>query len=95
MKDVTILKKSEMSFLPGCPVKSLAGHDKGEYFIILSEEGDFVLLADGRLRTVEKPKKKNKKHIQAAKQPLVTEFPITNEIIRKELKNYMKNCCSN
>lgn len=95
MSDVTKLKESGMGSLPGCPARSLAGHDKGEYFIIISDEGEFVTLADGRLRTAEKPKKKRKKHIQIIKQPLITEFPVKDEIIQKVLKNYRKDHCSN
>lgn len=95
MKGSEILKGSEGMFLPGCPARSLAGHDKGEYFVILSDCGEFVMLADGRLRTVEKPKKKRKKHIQAGKQPLIAEFPVTNEIIRRNLKIYVKGHCGN
>lgn len=37
---------------------SKAGHDKGQMYIIIKEEGNFVYLADGRTRTLEKPKKK-------------------------------------
>lgn len=94
MKSPEILKGSE-KLLQGCPARSLAGHDKGEYFIILSEEGDFAALADGRLRTVAKPKWKKKKHIQIGNEPLITEFPVKDEIIRRELKNYVKSHCGN
>ena len=38
---------------------SLAGHDKGHYYVILREEGDFVYVADGSLKLCEQPKKKN------------------------------------
>ena len=46
---------------------SKAGHDQGQMYVVLKEEGDSVLLADGRLKTIESPKKKNKKHIQLVK----------------------------
>lgn len=45
-------------------VISKAGHDKGEIYVIVAEEKDFVYLSDGRLKLPEKPKKKKKKHIQ-------------------------------
>lgn len=45
-------------------VISKAGHDKGEIYVIVAEEKDFVYLSDGRLKLPEKPKKKRKKHIQ-------------------------------
>ena len=44
-------------------VKSTAGRDKGELFFVLATEGDFLLLADGKLRPVEHPKRKRRKHV--------------------------------
>lgn len=44
--------------------KSKAGHDKNDIFVIIKEEEEYVYLVDGKLRTLEKPKRKNKKHIQ-------------------------------
>ena len=44
-------------------VKSTAGRDKGELFFVLATEGDFLLLADGKLRPVERPKRKRRKHV--------------------------------
>ena len=41
-----------------------AGHDAGVLYVIVREEGGYVYLSDGRLRTVQHPKKKNCKHIQ-------------------------------
>ncbi len=43
---------------------SKAGHDKDSIYVIIKEEADMVYLADGRHKPLEKPKKKNKKHIQ-------------------------------
>lgn len=53
---------------------SKAGHDKGEFYIIIKEEKDFVYLSDGIGKTVSLPKKKNKKHIQLVKNGLDTAF---------------------
>lgn len=78
---------------PGCPARSLAGHDKDQYFIILAVAGDCVMLADGKTKTVEKPKRKKIKHIQAASQPLFSEMPVTDEMIRSQLKNYARSHC--
>ena len=44
-------------------VKSTAGRDKGELFFVLATEGDFLLLADGKIRPVERPKRKRRKHV--------------------------------
>lgn len=43
---------------------SKAGHDLNHLYVIMKEEGDYLFLADGRIRTMDKPKKKKKKHVQ-------------------------------
>ena len=43
---------------------SKAGHDKHTLYMIVGEDAESVYLCDGRLRTVDHPKRKNKKHIQ-------------------------------
>lgn len=45
-------------------VKSMAGHDKGNLFIIIEESGEYVYLVDGIYRTMDKPKTKKKRHVQ-------------------------------
>lgn len=44
--------------------KSKAGHDKNQIYVILKEDAEYVYLVDGKFKTIEKPKKKKKKHIQ-------------------------------
>ena len=42
-----------------------AGRDKGRRFAVIGTEGtEYVLLADGRLRKAEKPKRKKLKHVR-------------------------------
>lgn len=48
----------------GMLAKSLAGHDKGTIYVILNIEENQVYLADGRTKTMNKLKKKKKKHVQ-------------------------------
>jgi ribosomal protein L14E/L6E/L27E len=45
-------------------VKSLAGRDQGTLYLIIGFEGNRALSANGRNHTVQKPKKKNLKHLQ-------------------------------
>lgn len=45
---------------------SKAGHDKGKLYVVVKEEQDALWLADGRTRILEKPKRKNRRHIQPA-----------------------------
>lgn len=45
-------------------VLSLAGHDKGGVFAVVGTAGSqFALIADGRRRKVEKPKRKKLRHL--------------------------------
>ena len=53
-----------MEYERGMMARSLAGHDGNRIYVIVKEEGAYVYLADGRLRTCDRPKKKKKKHIQ-------------------------------
>ncbi len=46
---------------------SKAGHDRRQIYVIIGEDDEYVYLADGRNRTVDRPKKKNRKHIQLIK----------------------------
>ena len=57
-----------MDFRRGEIVISRAGHDKGKVSCIMDTDGDFVLLADGKARKTERPKRKRHKHVQHAGQ---------------------------
>ncbi len=82
---------------------SKAGHDKGRLYMIVGEEGECVYLCDGRLRGVEHPKKKKKKHIQIIhssaqdtliqiiKHNLPGERDEIDRQIRKTLEDYLSN----
>lgn len=82
---------------------SKAGHDKDRLYMIVGEEGECVYLCDGRLRGVEHPKKKKKKHIQIIhssaqdtliqiiKQNLPGERDEIDRQIRKTLEDYLSN----
>ena len=67
-----LLKKGQICF-------SKAGHDKGGAFIILHSDDTYAYIADGKLRTLEKPKKKKRIHIQ-----------ISNEV-NSEIENMLEN----
>ena len=44
-------------------VRSDAGRDKGKLFAVLAVEGEYLLLADGKGRKVEHPKRKKRRHV--------------------------------
>ncbi len=84
--------------MTGMFATSLAGHDKGQIYVIIKEEDEYVYLADGHIRKVEKPKKKKKKHVQIIKTGLDAQLTekiraqetVYNEEIRHALKNRAK-----
>ncbi|MGM9606640.1 MAG: hypothetical protein ACI3XJ_03935 [Oscillospiraceae bacterium] len=55
-----------MDLRRGDVVRSLAGHDKGALFCVVDTEGNFLLLADGKERKLNSPKRKRRKHAQRA-----------------------------
>jgi ribosomal protein L14E/L6E/L27E len=48
----------------GMLAKSKAGHDKGHLYVIYDVDETYVYLVDGEIRTIDKPKKKKRKHVQ-------------------------------
>ncbi len=62
----------------GCFASSKAGHDRNAVYIIVKEEAEYVYVADGKARTLDKPKKKNKKHIQVIRKE-------SDDILREKL----------
>ena len=45
-------------------VVSTAGRDQGNWFYVIGAEPDYLMLADGKGRTLEKPKRKKRKHVR-------------------------------
>ena len=68
----------------GSLVYSIAGRDKGNLFLVLKRDGDFVYLADGNLRRAENPKKKKLKHVNKTNTRLEL-LEVSNSDIRKLL----------
>ncbi|MBE5038918.1 KOW domain-containing RNA-binding protein [Ructibacterium gallinarum] len=55
--------KSSGRLCRGELVQVLAGHDKREYFLVLSVQKPYVFLCDGKRRKVNHLKKKKEKHV--------------------------------
>ena len=45
-------------------VVSTAGHDQGKLFYVIGTDPVYLTLANGKDRTLEKPKRKKRKHVQ-------------------------------
>lgn len=73
-------------------VLSLTGRDKGQLLLVVAEEGDFLWLANGRMRRAETPKRKRRKHVsrqglcdERTRLKLIEGGRLTNSEIRKAL----------
>lgn len=72
-------------------VVSLNGRDAGKRFFVISCEGQYVYLADGRGRRLEAPKKKKRKHVRLVSaggwlaQKLRDGEQVTNSELRRAL----------
>ena len=76
-------------------IRSDAGRDKGKLFVVLAVEGEYLLLADGKSRRVESPKRKKRKHVLfvAAEETRVSgkiknNEKVTNSELRRTLAAY-------
>jgi len=71
-------------------VVSANGRDEGKRFLVIETEGEYSLIANGKGRRVEKPKRKKNKHLRLedkadgriAEKLLGGEKPTNNEVRR-------------
>ena len=74
---------------------SLSGHDRGKVYIITEEHEDFLMLCDGRLKPLEKPKKKNLRHVQIVKKhtynkEIIEKLERNEKVLNEEIKRAIK-----
>ena len=50
-------------------VISTAGRDKGALFYVIGEEAQYLFLANGKDRPLDRPKRKKRKHVQKVLRP--------------------------
>jgi ribosomal protein L14E/L6E/L27E len=73
-------------------VSSAAGHDKGAWFLVVGVEEKHFLLADGKNRPLERPKRKNKKHVRymgKREHPALSRFREGGRIENKEIRKLL------
>jgi len=81
-------------------VFSKAGRDKEQPFVVLKViDAQYVFLADGRTRRVDKPKKKKLKHLlksghvaPAVKEKLEADMKVTNPDLKRALAEFLGDC---
>ena len=78
---------------PASVVLSKAGRDAGRHFAVLKAEDNFALIADGKLRPAERPKRKKRMHLHVTPhvlpeiaELLVNGQTVENHHLRKALK---------
>ena len=79
----------------GSVVTSRAGRDAGRPFLVIRElDQEYVLIADGGLRTMDRPKKKKRRHLKPTgrvdthlREKLMGGEPVSNKEIRLSLSN--------
>ncbi len=69
-------------------VRSLAGHDKGKLYLVIGEAEGKLLVADGKSKTLAKPKIKSSKHLR--REALNDKAPATDKEIRTTLAEAAK-----
>lgn len=72
-------------------MRSLAGHDKGDFQAVVKLEGSFAYMADGKRRKLEDPKKKKLKHLAPTGTVLSENSLSTNRQIRMALEKYREH----
>ena len=73
-----------MKLQKGSVVRSVAGRDCGLFFAVVGIENDFCFIADGKSRKLDKPKRKNIKHIR-----LTNSMIELNDITDKRLRHLL------
>lgn len=84
-----------MDIAKGDLVLAAAGREKGELFFVMDIQDEYLLLADGKVRRVEAPKRKKRKHaLRVAASPegvaekIRSSEIITNNELRKAIAAY-------
>lgn len=80
----------------GQKVRSVAGRDQGQDFLIVGFEGDYlVLLANGRERPLKRPKKKNLRHVEISlwvDRFIEEQLHSGREVSDEEIRNSLNRC---
>ena len=70
-------------------VEATAGRDLGKLFFVISTENEYLLLVNGKDRTLEKPKRKKRKHVRKVLRPetrVAAKLASGNKVLNSELR---------
>lgn len=77
-----------MDFVKGQLVRSKAGRDKTRTLAVLAVDGQMLLLADGNLRKVGRPKPKKRKHVAPTATVLENELLKSDQLLSEAIAAY-------
>jgi ribosomal protein L14E/L6E/L27E len=71
---------------------STAGHDADKCYVIFQKDSEYVYLVDGKIRTIDRPKKKKIIHVQMLDQlnQQLADKVINKSVINEEIKRAIK-----
>ena len=76
-----------MSIEKGSIVRAMAGRDKENFFVVLEVDSKYALIADGKRRKIEHPKKKKLIHLAPTKTVIEGSLE-TNPQIKRVLSQF-------
>ena len=83
-------------------VESTAGRDQGEMFYVIGVETPYLLLVNGKDRTLDKPKRKKCKHVRKVlrsetrvAEKLLSGDKVINSELRRDLTFFVRQMQSN
>jgi len=79
-----------MEIKKGTIVRSIAGHDNGDFQLILDFDEQYATVCDGKHRPLEKPKRKKLKHLNITNKTVDLAELQTNKSIRKILRPFIE-----
>lgn len=77
-----------MEFQNGLVVRAKSGRDKNRFFVVICCDDKYALIVDGVTRRLERPKKKNIKHLFATNTVIPLDSLNTNKLIKAELRQF-------
>ena len=77
-------------------VVSTAGRDAGQLFYVLEADDTYLMLADGKGRTIEKPKRKKRKHtnkVLRSETRVADKLRLGDKVLNSELRRDLASIC--
>ena len=82
-------------------VSTIAGRDAGQLFYVIGEDPVYLMLANGKDRTLDKPKRKKRRHVQKVlrsetrvAQKLIAGDKVLNGELRRDLAFFARENAS-